>query len=243
MSTYLTLVNELLRRLNETTLDTAGDGFTTVRNLQAIAKDAINSSIREIMQVSQEWPFLLTTRTETLTAGTGTYSWQTNTSKVDWDSFYLKILTSKDNEPTKLSTINYNDYLRIYRPIEDRSGTTGRTTPQIIYKTQERKFGVSPLPDAAYEIEYKYYLFPDDLSNFDDTYLIPTRFKHVIIDGAMIYMMRFKSNEQSAMIHQQKFDLGIDTMRRLLLDSPDYITSTFMSRSNKMAFPSLSGTS
>ena len=32
MSTYLTLVNELLRRLNETTLDTAGDGFATARN-------------------------------------------------------------------------------------------------------------------------------------------------------------------------------------------------------------------
>jgi len=41
-----------------------------------------------------------------------------------------------------------------------------------------------------------------------------------------MYMMRFRSNEQSAAIHQQNFQNGIDTMRRLLLDSPAYITST-----------------
>mgnify|MGYP000645725933 CR=1 FL=1 len=44
MSTYVQLTNELLRRLNEVPLDTAGDGFTTVRNVQAAAKDAVNSS-------------------------------------------------------------------------------------------------------------------------------------------------------------------------------------------------------
>ena len=67
MATYVALVNELLRRINETTLDAAGDGFADARNLQAIAKDAINSSTREILQTSQEWPFLITTYTETLT--------------------------------------------------------------------------------------------------------------------------------------------------------------------------------
>ena len=50
MATYITLVNQLLVRLNEVTLDTAGDGFTTVRNVQALAKDAINNSIRNIIQ-------------------------------------------------------------------------------------------------------------------------------------------------------------------------------------------------
>ena len=45
MATYVVLVNELLRRLNEVTLDTAGDGFDTVRNVQALAKDAVNNSI------------------------------------------------------------------------------------------------------------------------------------------------------------------------------------------------------
>ncbi len=44
-TTFLTLTNELLRRLNEVTLTT--DTFAGAKNVQAIAKDSINSSIRE----------------------------------------------------------------------------------------------------------------------------------------------------------------------------------------------------
>ena len=226
MATYVTLVNEVLRRLNETTLDIAGDGFGDARNLQAVAKDAVNASMREILQTSQEWPFTLTTYTQTLTAGTGLYAWQTDVSKIDWDSFYLKRLSAKENDPKKLTVLTYVDYLRTYRPIEDTSGVSGYDTPMFVYKTEERKFGITPLPDDAYEIEYRYWSFPDDLLNYDDTCIIPDRFKHILVDGAMMYMMRFRSNEQSATIHQQNFEKGIDIMRRLLLDNPSYITST-----------------
>ena len=45
-----------------------------------------------------------------------------------------------------------------------------------------------------------------------------------------LYMMRFRSNEQSAQIHQQKFEDGIKVMRRLLLDDPIYIRSTMINR-------------
>ena len=42
------LTNELLRRLNEVVLTT--DTFSAAKNVQALAKDAINSAIREILQ-------------------------------------------------------------------------------------------------------------------------------------------------------------------------------------------------
>ena len=99
-----------------------------------------------------------------------------------------------------------------------------------MYQTSENKFGVTPLPNAAYVIEYVYYKFPDDLSDYDDTMIIPDRFKYIIIDGAMTYMMRFRSNEQSAQIHQQKFMLGMKAMRRLLLDDKLYVESTMIQR-------------
>ena len=66
MATYVSLANEVLRRLNEVQIDAAGDGFDTLRNVQALAKDAINSSIRRILQDGQEWPFIKTTYTQTL---------------------------------------------------------------------------------------------------------------------------------------------------------------------------------
>ena len=87
-TTYITLVNDLLRRLNEVTLNTAGDGFSTAKNVQAIAKDAINNAIREILQDGHQFPFLKTTNTQTLTAGTGTYDLPTDMARVDWDTFY-----------------------------------------------------------------------------------------------------------------------------------------------------------
>ena len=229
-TTYISLCNELLRRINEVTFATSGDGFSGAKNIQAIAKDAINNSIREILQDGHQFPFLKTTTTQTMTAGTGTYDFPSDLASVDWDTFYIKELSSASNTPMALPTISFDVYTQKYRAVEDAAGTSGRAAPTLIYQTSEEKFGVYPLPDAAYVIEYVYYKFPDDLSSFDDTMIIPDRFKYIIIDGAMVYMMRFRSNEQSAQIHQQKFTQGIKSMRRLLLDDPISIRSTMITR-------------
>ena len=229
-TTYITLVNDLLRRLNEVTLTTSGEGFSTAKNVQAIAKDAINNSIREILQDGHQFPFLKTTNTQTLTAGTGTYDLPTDMASVDWDTFYLQALSSAGNTARSLPTIPFEEYVRIYKAIEENSGTGARSSPDLVYQTSEEKFGVTPLPDAAYVIEYVYYKFPADLSAFDDEMIIPDRFKYIIIDGAMVYMMRFRSNEQSAQIHQAKFQEGIKAMRRLLLDDPLFVRSSMINR-------------
>lgn len=225
-TTYITLVNELLRRLNEVQLDTAGENFSSVRGVHALAKDAINNSIREILQHNQEWPFTLTTYTETLVSGTSLYSFQSDMSSVDWESFYLKRLEAAGNEPRTLHALSYADYIRNHRPTDDTAGSGNYTAPLRVYKTQGTEFGVTPLPDEAYEVEYKYFSFPADLTLYTDTTIIPSRFRYVIIDGAMMYMMRFRSNDQQGEIHRAKFDKGINDMRRLLLDEPDYLRST-----------------
>ena len=219
-----------MRRLNEVPLNTAGDGFSTAKNLQAIAKDAINNAIREILQDGHQFPFLKTTNTQTLTAGTGTYDLPTDMASVDWDTFYLQALSSAGNTARSLPTIPFEEYVRIYKAIEENSGTGARSSPDLVYQTSEEKFGVTPLPDAAYVIEYVYYKFPADLSAFDDEMIVPDRFKYIIIDGAMVYMMRFRSNEQSAQIHQAKFQEGIKAMRRLLLDDPLFVRSSMINR-------------
>ena len=219
-----------MRRLNEVPLNTAGDGFSTAKNVQAIAKDAINNAIREILQDGHQFPFLKTTTTQTLTAGTGTYDLPTDMASVDWDTFYLQALSSAGNTARSLPTIPFEEYVRIYKAIEENSGTGARSSPDLVYQTSEEKFGVTPLPDAAYVIEYVYYKFPADLSAFDDEMIIPDRFKYIFIDGAMVYMMRFRANEQSAQIHQAKFQEGIKAMRRLLLDDPLFVRSSMINR-------------
>lgn len=226
MATYLAITNELLRRLNEVTI--AQDDFPNVRNIQALAKDAVNASIRGILQSAQEWPFTLVTYTETLVDGTQEYDFPADMSSVDWDSFYLKQLESENNYPAQLDVLSYAEYLDRFRADDDVNGEDGRAAPIRVYQTQEEKYGLSPVPNAAYELEYKYWTFPEDLTAFDDTPVIPDRFRHVIIDGAMAYMMRFRSNEQSAMIHQNNYSDGIGMMRRLLLDDPIDVRSTYI---------------
>ena len=231
MATYVALTNELLRRLNEVTLDIAGDGFDSVRNVQALAKDAVNNAIRNIIQTGQEWPFLKTTYTQTLTAGTREYSFPSDYSSADWETFYLKKLSSVDNTPMHLPTISYDEYIQKYRQVDDTGDAAGIAAPNLIYQTNESKFGVTPIPNAAYEVEYVYWSFPLDLSLYNDVAVIPDRFKHVVIDGAMMYMMRFRSNDQSAAIHQQNFENGIRSMRRVLIDEPLNVRSTVLQKS------------
>lgn len=239
MATYLTLVNELLRRLNEVTLDTGGDGFDTVRNVQALAKDAVNSSIRLILQDGQEWPFLKTTYTQTLSVGTRQYSFPADYSSADWDTFYLKKLTAENNSPMNLSVISYEQYIQNVRAGDDTGDqVNGDGPPTLVYQTLGSSFGVSPIPNAAYEVEYVYWKFPNDLTSFSDVAIIPDRFKHVVIDGAMMFMMRFRSNEQSAAMHQNNFEDGIKTMRRVLMDDTLFIRSTVVGDSRTSSFSS-----
>ena len=228
MSTFLSLTNELLRRLNEVQIDQAD--FANVKNVQALAKDAINSSIRQMLQDAQEWPFTLVTYEQTLVAGTNAYNFPADYSKADWDTFYIKQLTSENNTPKKLNLITYDQYLTYYRSVEDLSGETGRTDPDYVYMTQDIKFGVTPVPDASYVVEYRYWKYPADLVAYDDTAVIPDRFKHVVIDGAMMYMMLFRSNEQSATMHSQKFEDGIKMMRRLVVDQSVNVVSTIITK-------------
>jgi hypothetical protein len=227
---YVTLVNKVLTRMNEVLLDTAGNGFDSVRNVQSLAKDAVNNSIRLIIQDGQEWPFLKTTYTQTLTAGTRQYDFPSDMGTVDWDTFYLKKLAAKDNNPTVLKPISYEEYIQYHRTVDDTGNAAGDTAPVYVYQTYEEKFGVTPVPDAAYEVEYVYWSVPSDLTIYNDTCIIPSRFDHVIIDGAVMFMMRFRSNEQSAAIHQNNFEDGIKAMRRVLLDDDLAIRSTVINR-------------
>ena len=92
MSTFLNLTNELLRRLNE--VQTDASSFASVKNVQALAKDAINSAIREMLQDAQEWPFTLVTYEQTLSSGTNTYSFPADYYPGFLESFFVFIFNS-----------------------------------------------------------------------------------------------------------------------------------------------------
>ena len=119
---------------------------------------------------------MLTTTTQTLVAGTGTYDFPADYSKADWDTFYIRQLTSENNTPKKLRLTTFDQYISYYKPLEDLGGESSRSDPDLVYMTLEEKFGVHPVPDAAYVIEYRYFKFPDDLTASSDVSVVPDRF-------------------------------------------------------------------
>jgi len=87
-TTYLTLVNNVLRELNETELTSST--FSSSRGIQTAIKDFVNKSIHDIYNEAGEIPLLHTTKTKSTFTGTQEYSLETDMRKVDWDSFFLK---------------------------------------------------------------------------------------------------------------------------------------------------------
>jgi len=136
-----------------------------------------------------------------------------------------------------LKPMSFEEYTQNVRASDDSGDQVNGDGPPIrVYQTLGESFGVTPIPNAAYEVEYVYWSYPSDMTVYDDVAVIPDRFKHVVIDGAMMFMMRFRSNEQSAAMHQNNFEDGIKSMRRVLMDDAISVRSTVIGKARTSSF-------
>ena len=113
-SSYLVLINNVLRDLNEVELTSSK--FSSSRGIQTAVKDYINRAIDDIINADTEWPFTVINKSFTTTAGTRLYTRSalstTNTKTVDFDSFTF--LEAADKKETKLEFITHSEYLDKY---------------------------------------------------------------------------------------------------------------------------------
>ena len=90
-TTYLTLVNNVLQEINETTL-TSGN-FTSSRGIQTAVKTFINKSINDFYNAELEWPWLYVSTTQDTQTGVRLYDLTGGSTptyrKLDYDSFRL----------------------------------------------------------------------------------------------------------------------------------------------------------
>ena len=215
-TTFITLVNDTLRRLNEVEL-TSTD-FPTATGFRALVKDAVNASLQEISQKEFEFPFNHTTGTLTLVAGTSQYTLATDLKVADWDSFRINYDSTNNFSARVLKLLNYDSYNRRYFERDSEADTGDRDQPIYVYRTLDTKAGFTPIPDAAYSVSYDYYAYATDLSASTDTMTVPDAFKHVVLDGALYHCFIFRDNSQQAGIAKAKFDEGIERMRTLLIN-------------------------
>lgn len=223
-STYIDLCNKVLRRLNE--VEIAVGDFPTVRGVQALVKDAVRSSIAKINQAEYEWPFNAAEHTETLVAGQAEYVWPSFFKVSDWNSFQIQKDASLNANYKTLNFIERDVWYKNHRDADYEAGSAGRGVPDHVFPSHGNGFGVTPSPDAAYKVRFRYYLNYSDLTNYNDVTRIPESFDTVVIDGALYHLYMFKDNLESAQAAFVAFEDGIKDLQTLYINQYESIRDT-----------------
>jgi len=224
VSTFLSLTNQLLRRLNE--VEIAPADFASVRGVQASAKDAIRNSVAKINQSEYEWPFNAAEHSQVLAVGQEEYSWPNYFKSVDWNSFIVEGNSSLGTNTTPLTYIERDEYYKRYRATDEDAGSAGRALPLNVSKSHGSGYLVSPSPDQAYTIRFRYYLNHTALEAFDDVTRIPDVYDNVIVEGAVAQMYMFKDNMESAAASAALFQQSVKEMQGILINQYEHIRDT-----------------
>lgn len=226
-STYLDLCNQVLRRLNEVEMNESD--FASARGVQALVKDSIKNAIAKVNQAEFEWPFNSATHTQTLTQGQVEYSWPSYLKSVDWNSFQIVKNDSLGVNFTHLKAISRDEWYRLHRDDDNNSGNSGRSVPQNVFGSHGQGFGVTPSPDAAYQVRFNYFLNYTDLTNATDQTRIPETFDSIIVEGALYFLYMFKDNIQSAQASIEVFQQGLKDLQTLYINKYEYVSDTRIS--------------
>lgn len=229
--TYLSLTNDVCRRMGEVVLDSST--FAGATGVQAHIKDSVNYAIRDINQFEYEWPFNAHTQTDTLVAGTSRYSFPADLKTLSMDSFRIQQDDTLGNDTRHLSEITYEHYLRKFVDQEYSTSTTVRGLPEYVAKTPDLGYVLAKTPDKAYSLTYEYFKIPDDLVSATEVPTIPESFRRTIIDGACYYMYMFKGDTDNTQITGQKFQQDLKQLRSLYINRYSKASSTMIIRDNR----------
>jgi len=246
-TTYLELTNQALRELNEIPLTSAN--FSGAVGLQQFVKDSINKSIFDIANEEPQLPFFSAgvsggtdpfygnvtvatvagQRWYTLKAGSSDIT--TDYASIDWDDFLVTTVNvSGETAPfvsKGLKYITLDEWTRYYRDQEnlDDADTQARGEPVRVYRSPDnRKFGLSPIPDKVYNIHFYAYEKPTALSAHGDTIAFPDQYSNVITARTRYYVWQFKDSPQQAAFALEDFKKGMRNMKKNLLNpQPKYI--------------------
>jgi hypothetical protein len=223
-STYISLCNQVLRRLNE--VEVAEGAFDSVTGVQALVKDAVKAAVAKINQAEFEWPFNAAEETDTLVVGQEEYTWPSFYKIADWNSFQIQEDTALGVSYTTLKYIERDEWYKKHRDNDYASGSNGISVPRYIFPSHGNGYGVSPSPDKAYTLKFRYYQNYSDISAADDVTRIPDSYDTVLVDGALYHLYMFKDNLESSQASFMAFEKGIKDLQTLYINNYEYIRDT-----------------
>jgi hypothetical protein len=228
-STYLELTNRVLRRINEVELDASS--FTDCRGVHAAAKDAVLDTIRDINSQKFEWPFNAAAGTQLLTVGQELYTWPTDLRMVDWESFYIEKDDTLGCPTSRLEQISKDEWYKYLRSDDFDSTTLGRDRPRFIFEFDNGGFGVSPSPNQAFTVKFRYWLKTIEMDVHTDETTIPEEYNQVITDGAINLLYMFLDNDERANVALSSYKRGLDYMSYILIPKDNYAYDRVNNRS------------
>ena len=159
----------------------------------------------------------------TATAQTTYITLNNTVTSTNLDIDYVRI---SENIPVrKLKYLTYDDWNRKYLETDLTNDSDSYGTPSIVYPTQDKKFGLSPVPDKSnYTIQYEYWKVHTDLSAHGDTMDLDDRFKDVIINRAKYYAHILRSDLQSAQLADREFKEAMKSLRVEYINNATYMT-------------------
>ena len=247
-TTYLDLTNEVLRELNEIPLTSAS--FADAIGFQKFVKDTVNKSIFDIANEEPQLPFFsagvsgatdpfygnVTVPTVAgqrwYTLKDGSSSITTDYASIDWDDFYVTTINvSGETAPyvsKGLRFLTLDDWKRYYRDSEneDDANTQNHGEPKFVIKSPDnRKFGLSPIPDKVYNVHFYAFVRPTALSAYDDTMVLPEQYSNIVTARMRYYVWQFKESPQQAAFALDDYKKGMKYMKSNLMNpAPKYMT-------------------
>jgi hypothetical protein len=180
MSTYLEIVNEVLRRTGQETIDTLVDAESPARQVM----DFVNEVYFEILDVAQ-CKFLEASATLETTGGTALYSLAADADV----SFLLKDRLSDATSDRYL--VEVDSALMLSSQIYD----TGKP---VRFWIEGTKLRLHPVPDGTYTIRYYYLKRPSRLVEDGDSSLIPLSWERLLVRGAQSLLEKFLGELESS---------------------------------------------
>jgi len=154
---------------------------------------------------------------------TGTTTYITFSQLVDTQVDIDNVKCTEDFDPRKLKYLSYDEFQEIYKRRDTSSNITRLAEPIYVYRTQDQKFGLSPVPDkSTYTIGYEYYKTTTQLSSDTDTSDIPANYEHIVIAKARYYVSLLRADTAMAQASLAEYNDSLKRMRTELVSKKDY---------------------
>ena len=148
----------------------------------------------------------------------------TNTTSTQAKVDFINI--TEDIDPQRLQHITYEDFARNYRETDASIDSSSYGTPEYVYPTQDGKFGLHPIPDRGnYTVLFEYWTTHTELSAYDDTPTLATRYQDIVVSRAKYYAYMLRGDADMADRCIVQYQDGIKRMRLELINRDEVMRS------------------